>query len=76
MKFNKVEDKFVLEMDFCEANDLLCMILPAAEKKSLETFRADVKMQNGYALSTKNRIRKIRRLRETIQQVFNTMWEK
>ena len=76
MKFSKVEDKFVLEMDFYEANDLLCMILPAAEKSNIKAFKEDVKMQNGYVRGDKSRIRKIRKLQADIQQTFNTMWKK
>lgn len=82
MKFKRIgadqysaEDKFVLEMDFYEANDLLCMILPAAEKSNIETFKADVKAQNGYVRGDKIRIRKIQRLQKAIQQTFNDMWK-
>ena len=82
MKFKRIganqyssSDKFVLEMDFYEANDLLCMILPAAEKSNIETFKADVKMQNGYVRGDKIRIRKIRRLMNNIQTTFNDMWK-
>lgn len=70
-----VEDKFVLEMNFYEANDLLCMILPAAESSNIETFKEDVKAQNGYVPGDKCRIRKIRKLREDIQTTFNEMWK-
>ena len=84
MKFKRIpksedkfalEDKFVLEMNFYEANDLLCMILPAAESSNIETFKKDVKARNGYVYGDKCRIRKIRKLREDIQTTFNEMWE-
>jgi hypothetical protein len=82
MKFKRIgadqyssSDKFVLEMDFYEANDLLCMILPAAEKSNIETFKADAKAQNGYVRGDKIRIRKIRKLMSNIQTTFNDMWK-
>ena len=73
MKFSKVEDRFVLEMDFYEANTLLCRILPAAEKSGIKVFKADVKMQNGYVRGDKRHIREIRKLQADILQTFNTM---
>ena len=75
MKFNSVkgdyETKFVLEMDFYEANDLLCLILPYAEKGNIERFKEDVRLGDGYVRDDKRRIRKIRWLRKRIQEVFN-----
>lgn len=75
MKFNSVEGeygtKFVLEMDFYEANDLLTMILPCAEKGNIERFKEDVRLGDGYVRDDKRRIRKIRWLRNRIQDIFN-----
>ena len=75
MKFSKVGDKFVLEMNFYEANDLACMILPVAEKENIKLFKSDVKMQNGYVQGDKNRIRKMRKLRDDIDKTFHDMWK-
>lgn len=73
MKFSKVGDRFVLEMNFDEANDLECMILPVAEKENIKLFKSDVKMQNGYVRGDKRLIRKIRELREDIDKAFHDM---
>lgn len=69
------EDKFVLEMDFYECNDLLCMVLPHAIEGNKESFRRDVKAQNGYVKGDKRRIRMLQRLEDEIQTTFNKMWE-
>lgn len=75
MKFNSVKGeygtKFVLEMDFYEANDLLCLMLPYAEQGNIERFKEDVHLGDGYVRDDKIRIRKIRWLRNRIQDVFN-----
>ena len=67
--------KFVLEMDFYEANSLLCMVLPAAEKSNIESFKKDAQACNRYTRDDKRRIRKIRQLMEDIQSSFDTMYE-
>lgn len=66
------ENEFILKMDFYEANDLLCMILPVAEKQMLEMFKADVRMQTRYTRGDKIRIRRIRKLQDDLQQALGT----
>lgn len=67
--------KFTLEMDFYEANELLCLVLPPAIASNIETFKADARACNGYVSGDKRRIRKLRQLREEIQTSFDTMFK-
>ena len=69
------EDKFILEMDFYECNEFLCLVLPHAIEGNKESFRWDVKNASMYTQGDKRRTRALKRLQDEIQTTFNKMWE-